>query len=221
MIVGTDNIHHQKRSLRERKEKTRKVNPYILIVCEGEKTEPNYFKSFKILTKDVIEITIDGQGKNTDTLVEEAQKIKKRIEKEKGIKFDSVWCVFDRDSFPPQRFNNAIELAVKKYKFEVAYSNEAFELWYLLHFVYIDSNINRNELTKKLDKIMKKQYGVGYTKNDECMYLKIENRMNTAINNAEKLIELHQNISELNPEKNNPSTTVHKLVKYLKDYIKP
>ncbi|MCP4152147.1 MAG: RloB domain-containing protein, partial [bacterium] len=28
--------------------------------------------------------------------------------------YDQVWCVFDRDSFPPQNYNAAIKLAKQK-----------------------------------------------------------------------------------------------------------
>jgi len=47
-ILGSDDLH-KKRQKKRRKDKieTRKVIPYrYLIVCEGEKTEPNYFKYF-------------------------------------------------------------------------------------------------------------------------------------------------------------------------------
>jgi hypothetical protein len=41
--------------------------------------------------------------------------------------YHEVWCVFDKDSFLPQDFNGAIQLA-KSNRIRVAYSNEAFEL---------------------------------------------------------------------------------------------
>lgn len=114
-----------KRSFRgysERKIETRELRERFLIVCEGGKTEPNYFKSFRV-PKNVIDIY--GLGANTTSLVEEAIKLKN---KDGG--YDQVWCVFDRDSFPKQNFNAAISSA-KAQGIQVAYSNEAFELWYL------------------------------------------------------------------------------------------
>ena len=63
---------------RDRTETARKIDSknkrkYYLIVCEGEKTEPNYFKSLKnALPKGVLEIcefNIDGTGYNTESLV--------------------------------------------------------------------------------------------------------------------------------------------------------
>ncbi len=55
-----------------RKVKTRR---WFLIVCEGEKTEPNYFRSFPVDTK-VIKLDIKGEGKNTKSLVEKAIELK-------------------------------------------------------------------------------------------------------------------------------------------------
>ena len=48
----------------------------FLIVCEGEKTEPNYFQSFRV-PKDVIDVR--GFGFNTTALVEKALELKNRI----------------------------------------------------------------------------------------------------------------------------------------------
>jgi hypothetical protein len=55
-----------------RKVKTRK---WFLIVCEGEKTEPYYFKSFPV-DPTVIKLDIKGEGKNTKSLVEKAIELK-------------------------------------------------------------------------------------------------------------------------------------------------
>ena len=55
----------------EREEKKRKVDTrtklvYFLIVCEGEKTEPNYFKELeKELPRGTVELKIEGTGRNT------------------------------------------------------------------------------------------------------------------------------------------------------------
>jgi hypothetical protein len=92
-----------------RKVKTRR---WFLIVCEGEKTEPNYFKSFPVDPK-VIKLDIKGEGKNTKSLVEKAIELKNDSESDETYRF---WCVFDRDKNPnnpnaSQNFNSAITLA--------------------------------------------------------------------------------------------------------------
>lgn len=47
--------------------------------------------------------------------------------------YEQVWCVFDKDNFKANDFNSAINLAESN-GFKVAYSNQAFEYWLLLHF---------------------------------------------------------------------------------------
>ena len=64
------------------------------------------------------------------------------------MRFDRVWVVFDRDDF--NDFNEAIALAERK-GYKAAWSNEAFELWYLLHFIYLDTAISRADYIKKLE----------------------------------------------------------------------
>lgn len=64
-----------------------------------------------------------------------------------------------------------------------AVSNEAFELWYLLHFHYYDTAMSRDEYSDKLSILMEKKY----RKNQDDMYELIRDRQSAAINNANKL----------------------------------
>ncbi len=51
----------------DRKTKKRESPPdLILIITEGEKTEPNYFKKFRVFPKEVVEV--QGVGRNTKKL---------------------------------------------------------------------------------------------------------------------------------------------------------
>jgi hypothetical protein len=59
--------------------------------------------------------------------------------------YDQVWCVFDKDQFPANDFNNAITIAAAN-NFGVAYSNQAFEYWLILHFEdHQGGSMNRDE----------------------------------------------------------------------------
>lgn len=66
-----------------RKDKSRR---WFLIVCEGEKTEPNYFRSFPVDTK-VIKLDIKGEGKNTKSLVKKAIEWKNKDEYNENDRF--------------------------------------------------------------------------------------------------------------------------------------
>jgi hypothetical protein len=60
--MGNKNPPWQRsKSYRDRKVETRNLRQRILIVCEGAKTEPNYFKSFRV-NKTIYEIDIRLQA---------------------------------------------------------------------------------------------------------------------------------------------------------------
>src|SRR5690606_5066782 len=105
-IIKIDNAVLKRRARAEKKRKVefKTKRKFYLIVCEGEKTEPNYFASLKAsLPKGVLELTnidIDGTGKNTLSIIEEAEGLRKRYEEKYLRKIDKVWAVFDKDSFP-------------------------------------------------------------------------------------------------------------------------
>jgi hypothetical protein len=187
-----------------RKVNTREVKQRFLIVCEGEKTEPNYFNSFRVPRK-VLQIDVKGVGENPSKLVESAKKYNSLED------YDQVWCVFDRDNWPPQDFNNALQNAEHQ-NFKVAYSNEAFELWYVLHFEFMNTGIPRSDYCQKLNKLMDKKY----KKNSEEIYDELIDKQDIAIKNSKKLL---QKYDPQTPVKDNPSTTVHLLVEELNKFI--
>lgn len=133
----------------------------FLIVCEGEKTEPNYFRRFRVPK---LVVDVQGLGYNTIRLVREAVTQCETAQKNREP-YDQVWCVFDRDSFPAAHFNTAIEIA-RQNNIQVAYSNEAFELWYLLHFIYLNTGITRQDYIERLENHL----GHPYLKNSTGVY---------------------------------------------------
>ena len=184
---------------------TRKV---ILIVCEGTKTEPNYFeemgKHLRINTK----VEIDGTGRNTLDLVSYTASRKNDDD------FDEVWCVFDKDDFSDSDFNNAVHKA-KQEEIKVAYSNESFELWYVLHFDYHTTTHKRDHYCKRVSELIKEPY----IKGQAGMFYKCADRLERALKNAEKLLKEHQS-KNLTPAQSNPCTTVHLLVLRLRELAK-
>ena len=204
-----DNYYGKKKSkpLR-RKVDRRDIRRSFLILCEGERTEPNYFSGFRAKA----DVVAEGTGHNTVSIVKMAIQRKKDLEKEERDKkeprrYDEIWCVFDKDSFSNEQFNRAIEMG-KENGIGCAYSNESFELWFLLHFNYYDVAITRQDYCDKLTGLL----GCKYEKNMKDMFEILESRMNQAIRNAETLLNSYE---QKNPSQNNPSTTVHLLVQKL------
>lgn len=211
------------KAIREMRERERKAHHFekkikvasrlthlnYLIVCEGEKTEPNYFKALvKGRNSQVLTATIEGEGANTKSLIDIAMK-KRDLS---PIHFDVVWTVFDKDDFVD--FNKAIEYA-KANEINPAWSNEAFELWYYLHFQFLDTQVGRHQyiemLTREIRKVCPK---FEYKKNDEGMYSLLEHIGNPAqaIKNARALESRFEGADYASHK---PCTPVYKLVEEL------
>ena len=112
---------------------TRKRNPVVYLICEGSETEIRYFKRFRSRGCNIDIIPISSQYKSADRLVQKAKATmgNNPYYPEDG---DSIWCVFDRDDNSNEVLLRAKQSAQKE-GYHLAYSNPSFELWFLLHFV--------------------------------------------------------------------------------------
>jgi hypothetical protein len=181
----------------------------VVIFCEDTKSSRLYLKSFPV-DRERFEVSVLGTGMNTDSLVEEAVRRVKQATG-RGVIFSEIWCVFDRDSFPESNYIRAFQLADQA-GIKIAWANEAFELWYILHFDYLETGLSRTDYKQKL-----KERGLEYDKADEGIYGKLRDRQETAIKNARRLESYwYQNRSRF-PERENPSTSVHRLVSFLNE----
>jgi len=198
---GRKRLPDKGRPLGRRRVNVRPLRPRFLIVCEGSKTEPNYFRRFRANTE-VVDLEVIGLGDNTLSLVQRTCELMRQDD------YAQVWCVFDRDSFPAERFNEALNQARQR-GIQVAYSNQAFELWYLLHFDYHDAALSRTLYQQMLTQ----RLGKPYRKNARDMYDLLKERQPEAIRNARRLLDSYG--PDHNPERDNPCTTVHQLVEEL------
>ena len=138
-----------------------------LIVCEGRKTEPNYFNGLKRRINEkygnkvdvlIPNIDVKGTGMNTTSLVKYTQKTVNHANKVYG----QVWVVFDKDDYNDEQFDSAIDNC----NYNVAWSNPNFELWLLAHFKKANRYISKEDVLEELSKEFQKK-GLGdYTKND-------------------------------------------------------
>ena len=81
----------------------------------------------------------------------------------KDSNFDERWIVIDKDSYSKSEFNGTLASA-KSLNINVAYANEAYELWILLHFKEQKAYINRFQLNKELKNL------VDYEKNNAIYF---------------------------------------------------
>jgi hypothetical protein len=216
-------ISRFERSGRGRKVGVRSIRQYYLIVCEGEKTEPHYFKAFiDQLPKGVLQVCefkVEGLGTNTTDLVEKAREMAVDIGTRTGRPVDKIWCVFDKDSFSDLNFNAAIATCNQSGDMEAAFSNEAFELWYLLHFHYVNTGMSRRQYKAKLSEYMTKAAGkkLTYAKKDPDNHALMNElgSVEDAIRNAERLEANYA--TDTNYASQNPRTAVHRLIKELRE----
>ena len=188
----------------------RLVKQNFLIVCEGEVTEPEHFNSFRLTSANVKAI---GKGMNTISLVKEAIAVRD-IEKRRNRNHDQCWVVFDKDDFSDSDFNAAIQMAQTN-GFHVAYSNQAFEYWLLLHFNPYQGFIHRSRYGEMLSHLLGFRYGK--TKGDSMkVFDVIYPKTRIAIGNAQKVLE---SFDGTNPAKEESSTTVHNLIEQFMQFM--
>ena len=195
------------------------------IFCEGEQTEPLYFDGFKQLIEDnpiyreMVLIQIEPCGAETMRVIGIAEEYVRRNQITKG----QIWCVYDKDSFPPERFNGVAERAASLNKdnaelqYHVAWSNECIEFWFLLHFTYYTSNNHRSEYIDFLNKKFK-ELGLGsYQKNriDTFTILQENGDEDLAIRYAKRIMTDNEGKT---PTDIAPGTKVYELVEELRKY---
>ena len=197
----------QPRNRIDRKRPQRETVERVLIVCEGERTEPRYLRElttrFRLGT-----VRIEGSGTDPRSVVDLARQLQIR-ERRQGEKFDRVFCVFDRDEH--QSFDDACQYA-NAIRISLARSWPCFEYWLLLHFDYTRRPYARtgsrsaeqncvNDLRERLP---------NYEKGRRGMFGELESLLQVARCHA-----VRANLDAEATGDPNPSTEMHELVGYL------
>ncbi len=236
----------QKNKEKEKKDFKRSTNNKqtvddVIIACEDSVSSPTYFKMIinelikaKKITQDSI-VIIPHDGSTHPTGVLNNLKTYKNSYGKTYKDFKHKWIIIDRDNakingggHTAKDFNNALENAKNKRKdlnVDVAYANDAFELWYLLHFEYRTTAILRDEIVKQVIRKLKEikphkfaslnKDNIKTEKYAKLIFEILRSKQLYAIKHATNLIESYG--EEHNPANDNPSTTIHKLVMLLQD----
>lgn len=196
------------------------------IFCEGQQTEPQYFLGFKKLIeessiyKDMVMIEIEPCQAETMRVIGMAEDYVRKNKIKKG----QIWCVYDKDSFPPEHFNGVVERAASLNKqnpevqYHTAWSNECIEFWFLLHFAYYTANNHRDEYKVFLNNKFK-ELGIGkYQKNMKDIFAILLDHGNPklAIRYAKRIIK---DGAGKTPTEIAPGTRVYELVEELAKYL--
>lgn len=181
----------------------------MLIVCEGRKSEPTYFREMvrrrRLSTANVVVV---GSGADPRGLVTKATGLAVR-ERQLGEQYDAVYCVFDRDEHAhfDTASGNARDAGIR-----LARSWPCFEYWLVVHFVYrrrpYGPSGNRTAAQNCVRDL--KTHLSDYTKGRTGVYGDLEDLLETAKSNAERALADAKETG-----RPNPSTEVHRLVAYL------
>lgn len=139
----------------QRIENTRNERGTVILACEDSVSAPLYFNAIfddlKINHAIAAPSLVIAEHKHTDPL----GVLQDLLDHPSYADFDHQWIVIDRDvertnggGHTPENFNQAIAKADGK-GIKVAYSNPCFEIWYLLHFEFRNTAIDREELCKQ------------------------------------------------------------------------
>lgn len=218
--MAPDQLFHRRKAKKanalRREAQKREAYDLVLIVCEGGKTEPNYFKelrdAFKLRTAN-IRIVGDECGSSPRSVVDYAL-----TEYKKERKYNRVFCVFDKDRH--QTYKESLDRIrnVKLSKgdtIDAITSVPCFEIWLLLHFVYTTKSFGSTgasgSICASVIKELKKKGRIpNYEKGAKNVFPALLGKLPDALTHAARLEKHGEDVGS-----ENPSTNMHKLVGYL------
>lgn len=192
-----------------RKQARRANYDRLLIVCEGSKTEPNYFKEIRqehrLHTANVA-IHPSKSGTAPIQVVQYAKELVENGNPHRKIKpgaVEQVYVVFDRDTHAS--FHEACLLVrsldskllndnAQPILFRAIVSVPNFELWLLLHFENIERPLHRDEVLKRL-----KRHMPSYKKAIANSFALTRHQLDVAHQRAKVLTERHTPIDGIQP----------------------
>ena len=210
--------------IERRGSRPRRSKPVILIVTEGEKSEPKYFAHFRTRQNN-IEVRVVPNSRN-GSKTDYASLIRKAIKicKDDGLSpsiGDSVWIIADADvnyqaADAVNKKNAALSEARKKAgneSFKLILSNPCFELWYLLHLRYTTAHFSDYDAVRKA----LEQAGVTDYEKHNDLYERLVSYTSEAIDRSKRLEKFHTGNGFPLPLgiDANPYTEVYKLVERL------
>jgi hypothetical protein len=198
--------------------------PVFHIYCEGEKTEPNYLKSYLERAhpgnRRLNVVKVEKTSKTTPKqLVDEAIKAKKDRHSPKG---DIFWVVYDRENkskYSDDLHRQAYTKANQN-KIGVALSNVCFEVWILLHFEHCTAAYTCYDDLRRRSNL--KAHLPNYEKGDKSMFDNMLDNIDIAKRNAISMNRITIESSDpswTKPFQWNPYTDVYKLIDDIEEFI--
>lgn len=220
--MGKDNQPKHRQAARDltRRAAVRQTYERLLIVCEGEKTEPQYLReiqqAYRLATAHV-QVLHSSLGTEPEQVLDCAVQLFQNGDRGRGVQakaFDRVVVVFDRDEH--RTYHAALTKAAgldRKLKNEegqavpldVVASVPCFELWLLLHFEDVLAPLHWHEALARL-----KVHLPDYEKGGGGHWAATKERREQAAERARSLVE-----TTTAHDGHQPFTTMHELVSRL------
>lgn len=201
-----------------RKEAVREPYDVVLIICEGEKTEPAYLKGMQSAYRlSSANITIvAGDGNDPVSIVMHAFEEHRRADEI----YDRVFCVFDRNGHANYReaLDRIAASAIgREGKLQAITSVPCFELWILLHFAFSTAPFVAAGGRSACDNVISavRTQMPEYDKALPDVFERLQPQLDTALTNGGRLAQHNRETGS-----ENPATKVHELVKYLRELKK-
>lgn len=177
---------------------TRQKKTLILIIHEGEKTEPDYLTGLKQVCRNCgVHLEVVKSDGNPENYVNKAIQVRET----KKAEFDEIWCVFDQDHHASHQLIMAKSLAESN-DIKLAISIPCIEVWLYLHFNDNPGSGTCNDIRQKLRKYVRNyDKSVDFAKHYKNGYHEAVNRSVSRLKSAEADNDLWRN----------PSTHMHLL----------
>lgn len=163
---------------------------------------------------------IIGEGDNTLNLLQKAED----YHQNEADNYQHIWIIFDKDDFPADAFDNTsnrCDAINKRYqdeqrdtRFHAIWSNQCIELWFLLHFDYLQPDIDRNQYYDILSAHIRPRY----EKNDPKIFETLLPNLDKAIKHAKRLMRNYP--VESPPSQKAPATNFYELIEHLRGYLR-
>lgn len=197
-MARDDSPKERQRKQLERKRGRRASYDRILIVSEGSRTEPNYFREIRaahrLHTANVV-VQPSDLGTEPIQVVQYARSLFENGDRHGQIQpraFEQVYAVFDRDGhrtyFDALRSAEYLDGKLRNdnkqpVRFRAIPSVPSFELWLLLHYEDIQAPIHRDEVMQRL-----KRHMPGYEKGAGSVFARTRDQLATATRRAQALV---------------------------------
>jgi RloB-like protein len=208
--MGSDDLFRKRKArtgvaLQRQKQERARNNRY-LIVCEGTKTEPQYFRELLDdlhIQPQVVRVA-PNDGASPDRVVVHALALYED-DAASGDSYDTVYCVFDRDNHTT--FDAAVQrtkgLRTAGQPLVAITSTPCFEVWLLLHFGYTDKPFHAAGKKSVGDQVvaeLKTKLGFSqYGKGQKGIYTQLKGTLSDALGHAAHLRNACAVTGSINP----------------------